>query len=93
MIKRCVIHAPTGNEVFAAVKKRVVIQYSNNIRDHEGLRYLTKTLTRNQPHNTFMLPWQYWLGITKLKSAFSMTWNVATKFYIFSEIFTNRLPD
>ena len=35
------------------------------IRDHEDLYFLTKKLTRNQPHNTFMVPWQYWLGITQ----------------------------
>ena len=31
----------------------------------------TPFLTRNQPHNTFIAPLQYWLGITKPKSAFS----------------------
>ena len=36
------------------------------IRDHEGLGILVKN---NQPHNTFMVPWQYWLSTTKPKSA------------------------
>ena len=29
-------------------------------------------LTRNQPHNSFMVSWQYWLGRIKPKSASRM---------------------
>ena len=40
------------------------------IRDHEGLDFLTKNITQNQLNNTFLAPWQHWLGINKPKSAF-----------------------
>ena len=45
-------------------------------RNHGGLHIHTQKiviLMRNQPYVTFMVPWQYWLGVVKLKSAFSVT--------------------
>ena len=36
-------------------------------------------LTRDQSHNTFMMPWQYWSGIIKPKSAFIVTQNASNR--------------
>ena len=50
------------------------------IRDHKCLHFLTKNiLTRNQPHNAFTVPWQYWLGRIKPKSAFRVAKNTSNK--------------
>ena len=42
-----------------------------NIRDHGGLSFMDNNITHKpaSQHD----PWQYWLGIAKLKSVFSMT--------------------
>ena len=45
------------------------------IKDHGGLGFSGQNITQNQFHNTILVPWQYWLGITKPKSPFSMTMN------------------
>ena len=37
--------------------------------------FLDKKSPKNQLYNTILVPWQYWLGITKHKSAFSATLN------------------
>ena len=50
------------------------------IRDHGGLGLSgQKKITKNQLHNTILEPWQYWLGITKPKSAFSTTLNASNR--------------
>ena len=56
-----------------------IIQYDNimiilYIRDHEGLGFSgQKYHPKTSLTNTFMAPWQYCLGISKPKNAFSMT--------------------
>ena len=55
------------------------------IRDHKGFHLLRKNmLTRNQHHNTFMVPWQYWLDT---KSAFSIWPETLATNLLFGEIF------
>ena len=50
------------------------------IRDHGGMGFSgQKKSHKNQLHNTILVPWQYWVGISKPKSAFSMTLNASNK--------------
>ena len=48
------------------LSKRINFEFSMMIlcsRDHKGSHLFMKILTRNQLHNTSMVPQQYWLGI------------------------------
>ena len=46
------------------------------IRDHDGL---ATNVTQNQPHNTFIVHWQYWCGISKPKSIYGAAKIVSVK--------------
>ena len=50
------------------------------IRDHGDLDFPSqKNSPKNQLHNSILAPWQYWLGITKSKSAFSTILNASNE--------------
>ena len=58
------------------------------IRDHRGLGLSGQNkTTKNQLHNTILVPWQYWLGITKPKSAFNTTLNAPTRLLQLKKLF------
>ena len=56
---------------------------------------LAKNVTqKNQLHKTILTSWQYWLGIIKLKSAFSTTLNASNKLLqIFKKLFNGISTD
>ena len=46
----------------------------------KGLGFSDQKISpKNQLHNTILAPWHYWLGVTKLKSASSMTLNASDR--------------
>ena len=68
-------HASAINIVHTVPYSTVVVY----IRSYGGLGLSAQKLTKNLLHNTILVPWQYWLGITKPKSAFSMNLNASNR--------------
>ena len=72
---------------------KLYISYSTvvlHIRDHGDLGFPSQKKTpKNLLHNSILAPWQYWLGKTKPKSAFSTILKASNKLFkkIFNGIF------
>ena len=60
--------------IVALILNQVHVLYSKIVLYIRDRFFLVKKI---QLHNTFMVPWQNWLGITKPKSAFSTTLNAS----------------
>ena len=60
--------------VSLVVSYRMIVLY---IRERGGSGFYGQN--NHQLHKTILTPWQYWLGITKPKSAFSTTLNASNR--------------
>ena len=49
-------------------------------KDHSWQFSMKKTPNRSQRHNTFVIPLQYWLGITMSKSTLRLIHNASNGF-------------